>query len=55
MHLLFDWKRVYIMIIPAMILGPMLMIVLLPDIVLSKLELVPPPPAAARQETHPGH
>ena len=35
MHLLLDWKRVYIMIVPALVLGPMLMIVLLPDIVLA--------------------
>lgn len=35
MHLLFDWKRVYMMIVPALILGPMLVIVLLPDIVLA--------------------
>jgi len=35
MHLLFDWKKVYILIVPVLILGPMLMIVLLPDIVLA--------------------
>ncbi len=45
MHLVMDWRKVYIMIVPALVLGPMMMIVLLPDIVLSKLELVPPPPA----------
>lgn len=35
MHLVLDWKRVYILIVPALILGPMLVIVLLPDIVLA--------------------
>jgi cytochrome c oxidase subunit 4 len=33
MHLKFDWGRLYFMIIPAFILGTMMMIVLLPDIV----------------------
>ena len=35
MHLIFDWGKVFIMIVPALILGPLLMIVLLPDIVLA--------------------
>jgi caa(3)-type oxidase subunit IV len=35
MHLKFDWKRVYFMIVPVMILGTMMVIVLLPDIVLA--------------------
>jgi cytochrome c oxidase subunit 4 len=35
MHLKLDWGRVYFMIIPALILGTMMMIVLLPDIVLA--------------------
>jgi caa(3)-type oxidase subunit IV len=35
MHLVLDWKRVYILIVPALILGPILVIVLLPDIVLA--------------------
>jgi cytochrome c oxidase subunit IV len=35
MHLNFDWKKVYMLIIPALILGPLLMLVLLPDIVLA--------------------
>lgn len=35
MHLRWDWPRVYIMIVPALILGPLLVIVLLPDIVLA--------------------
>src|SRR5262245_44598461 len=33
MHLKFDWGKLYFMIIPAFILGTMMMIVLLPDIV----------------------
>lgn len=35
MHLKWDWKKVYMMIIPALILGPLLIIVLLPDIVIA--------------------
>ena len=35
MHLKFDWARLYFMIIPVMILGTMMVIVLLPDIVLT--------------------
>jgi caa(3)-type oxidase subunit IV len=34
MHLNFDWRRVLFMIVPALILGTMMMLVLLPDIVL---------------------
>jgi cytochrome c oxidase subunit 4 len=34
MHLKLDWPRLYFMIVPAFILGTMMMIVLLPDIVL---------------------
>jgi len=45
MHLISDWKRVSILIVPALILGPMLMMVLLPDMVLSKLPVVPVPQA----------
>lgn len=33
MHLYFDWGKLYFMIIPAFILGVMMMFVLLPDIV----------------------
>ena len=46
----FDWGKVFIMIVPALVLGPMLMVVLLPDIVLSHLELVPPPPVKVEAE-----
>lgn len=35
MHLKYDWGRLYFMIIPAFILGTMMMIVLLPDIVVA--------------------
>jgi caa(3)-type oxidase subunit IV len=35
MHLKYDWKRLYFMIIPVLILGTMMVIVLLPDIVLA--------------------
>lgn len=34
MHLILDWPRVYYLIIPAFILGVLLIVVLLPDIVL---------------------
>jgi caa(3)-type oxidase subunit IV len=35
MHLKWDWSKLYFMIIPAFILGTMMMIVLLPDIVIA--------------------
>ncbi len=35
MHLIVDWRKVYYLIVPAFILGTMMMIVLLPDIVLA--------------------
>lgn len=35
MHLIMDWSKVFVMIVPALILGPMFMMVLLPDIVLA--------------------
>ena len=35
MHLKFDWGRFYFIIIPALILGTLLVIVLLPDMVLA--------------------
>ena len=35
MHLIVDWRKVYYLIIPAFILGTMMMIVLMPDIVLA--------------------
>ena len=46
MHLLLDWRKLYFMIVPAFILGAMMMFVLLPDIVItwqaSKHPLEPP-------------
>jgi cytochrome c oxidase subunit 4 len=33
MHLKYDWRLTYFMLVPAFILGTMMMIVLLPDIV----------------------
>ena len=35
MHLKFDWRKLYFMIVPAFILGAMMMIVFLPDMVLA--------------------
>jgi cytochrome c oxidase subunit 4 len=35
MHLILDWRKVYYLLVPAFILGTMMMIVLLPDIVLA--------------------
>jgi cytochrome c oxidase subunit IV len=35
MHLVVDWRKLYYLLIPAFILGTMMMIVLMPDIVLA--------------------
>ena len=35
MHLVVDWRKVYFLLVPAFILGTMMVIVLLPDIVLA--------------------
>jgi caa(3)-type oxidase subunit IV len=35
MHLIVDWRKLYYLLVPAFILGTMMMIVLLPDIVLA--------------------
>jgi caa(3)-type oxidase subunit IV len=35
MHLKWDFRKLYILIVPALVLGPLLVIVLLPDIVLA--------------------
>jgi hypothetical protein len=35
MHLKYEWGKLYFMIVPAFILGAMMMFVLLPDIVIS--------------------
>jgi caa(3)-type oxidase subunit IV len=42
MHLIVDWNKVFIMIVPALVLGPMLMVVLLPDIVLAWKRVIIP-------------
>jgi caa(3)-type oxidase subunit IV len=42
MHLILDWSKVFIVVVPALILGPLLMIVLLPDIVLAWKHIVVP-------------
>jgi caa(3)-type oxidase subunit IV len=42
MHLVLDWGKVFLMIVPALVLGPMLMIVLLPDIVLAWKHIITP-------------
>lgn len=46
MHLTLDWGRVYFMIIPAFILGTMMVIVLLPDVVIywHRVTSIPNPP-----------
>src|SRR5205085_10790699 len=44
MHLKWDWGRLYILIIPAMVLAPMLVFALLPDIVLYWFHVAGPPP-----------
>ncbi|MBL8798500.1 MAG: cytochrome C oxidase subunit IV family protein [Planctomycetia bacterium] len=42
MHLIVDWRKVFITIVPALVLGPMLMVVLLPDIVLAWKRVIVP-------------
>jgi cytochrome c oxidase subunit 4 len=42
MHLIFDWGKVFIMIVPALILGPVLVLGLWPDMVLPWLKVVVP-------------
>ena len=45
MHLKWDWGKLFFMIIPAFILGAMMMMVLLPDTVFAWKGDVPEPPA----------
>jgi cytochrome c oxidase subunit 4 len=45
MHLKWDWGRLFFMIVPAFILGTMMMLVLLPDVVFDWKNDVPEPPA----------
>ena len=48
MHLKWDWGRLFFMIVPAFILGAMMMLVLLPDTVFGwKHDVVEPPGAHA--------
>jgi caa(3)-type oxidase subunit IV len=42
MHLVVDWGKIFIIIVPTLILAPMLLIVLLPDIVLAWQQFVMP-------------
>ncbi len=42
MHLVVDWGRLYYFIIPALVLGALAVVVLLPDIVLAWRHLWPP-------------
>ena len=42
MHLVIDWGKLYYLIIPAFILGTMMLVVLLPDIVLAWRHTLPP-------------
>jgi caa(3)-type oxidase subunit IV len=44
MHLKWDWGRLYVLIIPALVLAPMLVFALLPDIVLYWFHVAGPPP-----------
>jgi cytochrome c oxidase subunit 4 len=48
MHLKYDWFRVYVMVVPALILGTGLILALMPDITFSKTRVMGdnPPPAA---------
>src|SRR5262245_23337257 len=43
MHLKWDWGRLYVLIIPALVLAPMLVFALLPDIVLYWHYVASPP------------
>jgi cytochrome c oxidase subunit 4 len=47
MHLKYDWPKLYFMIVPAFILGAMMMFVLLPDIVIAWHHGYQPPPVTA--------
>jgi cytochrome c oxidase subunit 4 len=47
MHLKYDWFKLYFLIVPAFILGAMMMFVLLPDIVLAWHKEPQQPPVTA--------
>jgi caa(3)-type oxidase subunit IV len=44
MHLKWDWGRLYVLIIPGLVLAPMLVFALLPDIVMYWFHVAGPPP-----------
>jgi cytochrome c oxidase subunit IV len=50
MHLRWDWGRLYFMIIPVFILGTMMMMVLMPDIVISWKRVADEAPAVQAAE-----
>ena len=52
MHLKYDWFKLYFMIVPAFILGAMMMFVLLPDIVLAWHHGYQPPPVTTNGAHH---
>ena len=52
MHLKYDWFKLYFMIVPAFILGAMMMFVLMPDIVLAWHHGYQPPPASTNGAHH---
>ena len=43
MHLKIDWKKIFVFIVPTMILAPIIVIVLWPDIVLAWTRFTPMP------------
>ena len=56
MHLKFDWAKVKVMIIPALLLAAVLVLALLPDITLAMRDKAgPAPPAAAAEAAKPAH
>jgi cytochrome c oxidase subunit IV len=57
MHLVWDWRKVAFMIVPALILGTMMAIVLMPDIVLAwhPHDIDPPADQSAKPEHTPSH
>ena len=56
MHLKFDWTKVRVMIIPALLLAAVLVLALLPDITLAMRDKAGPAPLApAAEGAKPGH
>jgi cytochrome c oxidase subunit IV len=52
MHLRWEWGKLYYMIVPAFILGTMMMMVLMPDIVISWVRESQMEPAIEQAELH---